>query len=175
MSGLEAIELGEAYKIYDDDKEFYLKSEADEVIAQFKSENESLKHSVATLDTDLAMMKMARDECERQFQAKVEEVSESLDRIAEKDEEIEELKADNERQEAIIQATKRALWLARAQRALHCANVFCFVPTTYLNTPLNIYGFADKDIGMNRMLRPCRWTKIWQKVVQLCKAKAAEY
>lgn len=32
MSELKAIELGEAYKVFDDDKEFYLKSEADQHI-----------------------------------------------------------------------------------------------------------------------------------------------
>ena len=46
---------------------FYLKSEADKVIAELKG---------------------YRDECERQFQVKVEEVSDLTDRIAEKDKEI---------------------------------------------------------------------------------------
>ncbi len=36
MSELKAIELGDAYKLYFDDKEFYLKSEADKVIAELK-------------------------------------------------------------------------------------------------------------------------------------------
>ena len=70
---------------------------------------------------------------------------------------------------------KRALWLARANRAGHCASVFYFVPSEYLNTPLNIYGYANKDIGMERMLKPRRWMKIWQKVERLCRAKAEEY
>ena len=68
--------------------------------------------------------------------------------------------------------TLRALWLARAYRAGHCASVFYFVPSEYLNTPLNIYGYADKDIGMERMLKPRRWMKIWNNVERLCRAKA---
>lgn len=38
-----------------DIRTYYLKSEADKVIAELEKENESLKYSVATLETDLAM------------------------------------------------------------------------------------------------------------------------
>lgn len=43
------------------DAEVYLKKDVDEVIAELKAENESLKYSVATLDTDIATMKMWRN------------------------------------------------------------------------------------------------------------------
>ena len=40
--------------------EVYLKSEADKVIAELEKENESLKYSVASLETDLAMSRRWR-------------------------------------------------------------------------------------------------------------------
>ena len=42
MSELKVIELGEARKLYFDDKEFYIKNDADEVIYELKAENERL-------------------------------------------------------------------------------------------------------------------------------------
>ena len=74
-----------------------------------------------------------------------------------------------------LRKLQRALWLARAERAGHCVSVFFFVTDEYLNTPLNIYGYAAKKIGMNRMLKPRRWMKIWQKVELLCRTYADKF
>lgn len=60
--------------------QIYLKSEADELIEEKNKE--------------IAKWKDCRDECERQFQAKVEEVSDLLDRVAEKDAEIAKLRKE---------------------------------------------------------------------------------
>lgn len=65
------------------DKQVYLKKDVDKVIDE--------------KDKEIAQWKGYRDECERQFQVKVEEVSDLLYRIAEKDKEIVELKQEIER------------------------------------------------------------------------------
>lgn len=51
--------------------EYYLKTEADEVITKLKAENESLKYSVATLETDLAMIQRWR-KCSEELPEKQE-------------------------------------------------------------------------------------------------------
>lgn len=68
---------------------------------------------------------------------------------------------------------KRALWIARAERARDKALVFYFAMTESYN--LNINGYSTKEKGHIRM-RPARWWRItWLKVERKCRAKAEEY
>lgn len=68
---------------------------------------------------------------------------------------------------------KRALWLARAERASDKARIFYFAETC--GVKLNIDGFSNKEKGHIRM-RLARWWRItWLKVERKCRAKAEEY
>ena len=68
---------------------------------------------------------------------------------------------------------KRALWIARAERAREKALIFYFAMTESYN--LNINGYSSKEKGHIRM-RPARWWRIkWLKVEHKCRAKAEEY
>lgn len=69
---------------------------------------------------------------------------------------------------------KRALWLARAERAKDRAttcNDFAYL------------GDAEREINMSlartwmkcRMLKPSEWSKVWNNVERKCRAKAEEY
>jgi len=109
------------------------------------------------------------------------------------DEAIEEFKAENERlkkceiwmmqhfyceeviacESAKNRRLKRALWLARAERARDKALVFYFAMTESFN--LNINGYSNKEKGHTRM-RPARWWRnTWLKVERKCRAKAERY
>lgn len=72
-----------------------------------------------------------------------------------------------------LRATQRALWIARAERALSNALIFYFAESDYFI--LNIQGYAQKKDGASRMLNAKKWYKIWKKVERLCRAKAEEY
>jgi len=110
-----------------------------------------------------------------------EDVDKSL---AEKDAEIAELKAALEDVKATAYAEsvdagmserrlKRALWLARAERARDKALVFYFAMTERYN--LNINGYSNKEKGHIRM-RPARWWRItWLKVERKCRAMAEKF
>ena len=117
--------------------------------------------------------------------------------IAEKDAEIAELKADNERlkyekrkmytkmqHDTIVdalcrehrqqlRAERRALWLTRAERASDKARIFYFAETC--GVKLNINGYSTKEKGCTRMCTARWWMITWLKVERKCRAKAEEY
>ena len=84
--------------------------------------------------------------------------------IAQKDFEIDRLKAENER-------LKRALWLARAERAEEKQQLFHF---SLGYEKLCIDGFYDPYSG-RRELTPKQWIKVFNKVYVKCLKKAEEY
>ena len=68
---------------------------------------------------------------------------------------------------------KRALWLARADRASDKAKIFYFAETC--GVELNIDGFSNKEKGHARM-RPARWWRLtWLKVERKCRAESEKY
>ena len=105
--------------------------------------------------------------------------------IAEKDKEIAELKQKLEDAKATAytesvdagmenRKLKRALWLARADRAKDRAttcNDFAYL------------GDTEREINMSlartwmkcRMLKPSEWSKVWNNVERKCRAKAEAY
>lgn len=145
----------------DKNKAVYLKSDVDEAIAELKDE---LKNACLERDDN----QVAIDEYAK---------------------ENEELNAENERllriphtdNSAVIEllskelrATKRALWLARAERAANRARIFYFCD---LETKLDIDGFSydpKKKKGCKKMAARL-WRIIWLKVERLCRHKAEEY
>lgn len=68
---------------------------------------------------------------------------------------------------------KRALWLARAERADDRARIFYFAETCGIK--LNIDGFSIKEKGKTRMCTARFWTLTWLKVERKCQTKAEEY
>ena len=73
-----------------------------------------------------------------------------------------------------LRATKRALWLARADRADDRARIFYF---NDLETKLDIDGFSfdrKKKKGCKK-LTARHWRIIWLEVESKCLAKAEEY
>jgi hypothetical protein len=105
-------------------------------------------------------------------------------RKSEADEAIDELKAKLENVQESMYADvvdanmenrrlKRALWIARAERARDKALIFYFAMTE--SCKLNIDGYSNKEKGHIRM-RPARWWRItWLKVERKCRAKMEEY
>ena len=104
--------------------------------------------------------------------------------LAKKDAEIEELKQKLEDAKAMHYAEsvdagmenrrlKRALWLARAERASDKARIFYFAYTC--GVKLNIDGFSNKEKGHTRMCTARWWRITWLKVERKCRAKAEEY
>ena len=105
--------------------------------------------------------------------------------LAEKDAAIAELKQKLESVQASMYADvvdagmenrrlKRALWLARAERADDRARIFYF---NDLETMLDIDGFSydpKKKKGCKK-LTARRWRIIWENVERKCQAKAEEY
>ena len=69
---------------------------------------------------------------------------------------------------------KRALWIARAERASDRARIFYF---NYLETMLDIDGFSydSKKKKGHKKLTARIWRIIWLKVERKCRAKAEEY
>ena len=69
---------------------------------------------------------------------------------------------------------KRALWLARAERAADRERIFYF---NDLETMLDIDGFSydSKKKKGHKKLTARLWRIIWQKVERKCRAKAKEY
>lgn len=68
---------------------------------------------------------------------------------------------------------KRALWIARAERASDKALIFYFAMAE--SYPLNINGYSDKEKGHTRMRNAIWWRTTWLKVERKCRAKAEEY
>jgi len=69
---------------------------------------------------------------------------------------------------------KRALWLARAERAADRARIFYF---NDLKTILDIDGFSydSKKKKGHKKLTARLWRIIWEKVERKCRAMAEEY
>ena len=69
---------------------------------------------------------------------------------------------------------KRALWLARAERAADRARIFYF---NDLTTMLDIDGFSydSKKKKGHKKLTAREWRIIWLKVERKCREKAEEY
>ena len=87
---------------------------------------------------------------------------------------INEFSEDEDQLRKELRATRRALWLARAERAKDRAttcNDFAYL------------GDTEREINMTlartwmkcRMLKPSEWSKVWNKVERKCRAKAEEY
>ena len=97
--------------------------------------------------------------------------------LAEKDKEIESLKASHyaEMVDAGMRERRlrRALWLARAERASDKALIFYFAMTESYN--LNINGYSNKEKGHTRMRTAKWWRLTWLKVERKCRAKAEQY
>ena len=73
-----------------------------------------------------------------------------------------------------LRATRRALWLARAERADDRARIFFFCD---LETILDIDGFSHdshKKKG-HKKLTARTWRIIWRKVERKCREKAEEF
>ena len=68
---------------------------------------------------------------------------------------------------------KRAIWIARAERASDKARIFYFAETCGLK--LNIDGFSNKEKGRTRMCTARWWKLKWLKVERKCRAKEEEY
>lgn len=68
---------------------------------------------------------------------------------------------------------KRALWLARAERASDKARIFYFAETC--GVKLNIDGYSNKEKGHTRMCTDRWWRLTWLKVERKCRAKAERY
>lgn len=95
--------------------------------------------------------------------------------LAEKDKEIESLKASHyaEMVDAGMRERRlrRALWLARAERAKEKQQLFHF---SLGYEKLCIDGFYDPYSG-RRELSPKKWIKVFNKVENKCREKAEQY
>lgn len=68
---------------------------------------------------------------------------------------------------------RRALWLARAQRANDKARIFYFAETC--GVKLNIDGYSNREKGHTRMCTARWWRLTWLKVERKCREKAEQY
>ena len=68
---------------------------------------------------------------------------------------------------------RRALWLARAERASDKARIFYFAETC--GVKLNIDGYSNREKGHTRMCTARWWRLTWLKVERKCRTKAEEY
>jgi hypothetical protein len=68
---------------------------------------------------------------------------------------------------------RRALWIARAQRANDKARIFYFAETC--GVKLNIDGYSNREKGHTRMCTARWWRLTWLKVERKCLKKAEEY
>jgi hypothetical protein len=65
---------------------------------------------------------------------------------------------------------RRALWLARAERANDKARIFYFAETC--GVKLNIDGYSNREKGHTRMCTARWWRLTWLKVERKCREKA---
>ena len=104
-------------------------------------------------------------------------IAELEQKLAEKDKEIESLKASHyaESVDAGMRERRlhRALWLARAERASDKARIFYFAETC--GVKLNIDGYSNREKGHTRMCTAREWRITWLKVERKCIKKAEEY
>ena len=168
--------------------DYYLKSEADNVIAELKRENERLKkQSSCTFSEDCLRVRQLRAENES-LKAKLAEKDEEIDKqkwrgdewakaCNQKDKEIESLKASHYTESVDAGMRERrlrmALWLARAERADDNYRLFYFSDT--FGEPLNIKGYSDPEKGATKMRDSSEWKKFFLKVERKCLKKADEY
>ena len=113
--------------------------------------------------------------------------------IAERNAKYESLKRENERLKAkleSVQATaytesvdagmrerklKRALWLARAERAASWQIHFSLCHNHSIEREFSINGASMPCEGMATMRTAKDWAMIWKKVERLCLKKSEEY
>ena len=81
---------------------------------------------------------------------------------------IAELKAEN-------RTLKRALWLARAERAIEKQNHFALCHNHSIDLYFCINGSSMPTERNTTMRLSSEWSMIWKKVARKCKAKAEEY
>lgn len=156
-------ELGSYYPYANRDG-FYHKSDVDKVIAEkdkevteLKTDNERLKkQSSCTFSDDCLRVRQLKAEAER------------LKRELDKSNEIYAIRRKK------LRATRKALWLARAERAKE--RKIHFDTLDYFGISFVTINFESARTWMNcRIEEPSKWAVIFEKVEQKCKAKAEEY
>lgn len=181
-----------------DTGKFYLKEEVDAIIVDLQktnvvlADNERLNNALdkERSETIKYMDELcnAKNEIER---LTIEKRNDEL-RADVADATVEKLKAENEELKQKIEDAKatayaesvdagmenrrlkRALWLARAERAADRARIFYF---NDLETMLDIDGFSydsKKKKGCKKLTARL-WRIIWEKVERKCRSKAEEY
>ena len=70
---------------------------------------------------------------------------------------------------------KRALWLARAERAIEKQNHFALCHNHSIDLYFCINGSSMPTERNTTMRLSSEWSMIWKKVARKCKAKAEEY
>ena len=70
---------------------------------------------------------------------------------------------------------KRALWLARAERASAWQIHFSLIHNHSIKREFSINGASSTDEGMVTMRTARDWAMVWQNVERKCRAKAEEY
>ena len=135
---------------------YYDKAEVDEAIAELKQfaedaclERDDNQNAIDELQAENAELKQKLED------AKASHYAESVDA------------GMRERR------LRRALWMARAERASDKALIFYFAMTESYH--LNINGYSDKEKGHTRMRNANWWRTTWLKVERKCRAKAEEY
>lgn len=130
-----------------------MKSEADKYIDELKADNESLRKAVSN------------------WHNKYCNLQETIDRLECK---LECVKADKDKE---LRATKRALWMARAERAKvesqHWIVIWrCDYTTSRFFINKTRYKHTSK---VDLMRYPWEWRDIWIEVEKRCIKKAEEY
>ena len=74
-----------------------------------------------------------------------------------------------------LRAAKRALWLARAERAASWQIHFSLCHNHSIEREFSINGASNPCEGMATMRTAKDWAMIWKKVERKCRAKAEEY
>ncbi len=70
---------------------------------------------------------------------------------------------------------RRALWLARAERASAWQIHFSLIHNHSIKREFSINGASSTDEGMVTMRTARDWAMVWQNVERKCRAKAEEY
>ena len=106
--------------------------------------------------------------------------------LAEKDAEIADLKQKLESVQASMDADlidagveirrlQRALWIARAERAIEKQTHFALCHNHSIDLYLCINGASIPTERNTTMRQPSEWSMIWKKVAIKCRAKAEEF
>lgn len=146
---------------------FYLAADVDALLAEKDAEIARLKDK---LDA-------ANNQCENLINSATD-IMLRQDKVKDaKCAEIESLKASHYAESVDAgmreRRLRRALWLARAERASDKARIFYFAETC--GVKLNIDGYSNKEKGRTRMCTARWWRLTWLKVERLCRTKAEEY